>query len=397
MSTKKTSDEINKIGILGGGQLAKMLAESCAGEDLSFISADVAGSCAFKVTKPFTKDLSLGENLDEFCELVDVVTFDSEHLGVEFANGIIKRELDVFPDYRFVQLSGDRFKEKTELNRLGISTAPFIKIDKNLNSDEISKLIINTLSSKNLSDSGIVIKTRHGGYDGKGQWVLKNGILDSEIKNLAIELSKLNSNPGLIIEGLINFGFECSIIASRSLNGEFITWPLIHNIHKDSILDISRCPINKETLNYADEKNAQKIVKTICEEHNYVGTICVELFCTDTGLIVNEIAPRVHNSGHLTIEGSVTSQFKNHINAIRGQELGPSDIIGSCAMINIVGYRPNDEALNYFEETKCVYFHWYNKEVRPKRKVGHITIVAENDLELESKIDHINMLLGIRN
>ena len=245
------------------------------------------------------------------------------------------------------------------------------------------------LETQELSEFGIVIKTRHGGYDGKGQWVLKDGSDTSKLHAISNELSELVSEPGLIIEGLVNFDFECSIIATRSIKGDIVTWPLIHNIHKDSILDISRSPINNELISESDEKTAKEYVSQICEEHNYVGTICVELFHTKSGLIVNEIAPRVHNSGHLTIEGSKTSQFRNHINAIRGENLESTELIGHCAMINIVGFKISEKTQSLIDSIEGIYFHWYNKDVRPKRKVGHITIVSNTDLELEDTIRQI--------
>lgn len=378
--------ENNRVGILGAGQLALMLAESYENEDISFICADKEDSCAFDKTVAFTKDLNDHENLKEFCSMIDVVTFDSEFMGSQFADAIKDQGINVYPSKSFVELSGDRFAEKTELNRLGIETAKFIKIDEKINSNELLFLISKVISTNELSEIGIVIKTRHGGYDGKGQWVLTKNNNEQDLISVRDEIINLTNDPGLIIEGMVDFDFECSIIASRSINGEMATWPLIHNIHKNSILDLSRCPISKELISEDDLKAANRIVTSLCNEHNYVGTICVELFKTKAGIVVNEIAPRVHNSGHLTIEGSKTSQFRNHINAIRGVELGSTDMLGFCAMFNIVGFEPNEKTKELTESLDNVYFHWYNKEVKLKRKVGHITIVAKTAEELEELI-----------
>lgn len=381
--------EINRIGILGGGQLALMLAESEKESDLNFLSFDKEGSCAFAVAKAFTKDLSDPKNIDEFCSQVDVVTFDSEFLGVDYADEIKARGLNVYPSKNFVSMSGDRLAEKTEINRLGIATANFISIDESIQEHELYSLLLDLVNSNKLSDLGIVVKTRHGGYDGKGQWVLNKNHSDNDFSQVASEVISLLKTPGLIIEGLVDFDFECSIIASRSSSGEIVTWPLIHNIHKDSILDLSRSPIDSSMINENETKTAIDIVNKICSEHDYVGTICVELFHTKEGLVVNEIAPRVHNSGHLTIEGSQTSQFKNHINSIRGAKLGTTDLKGYCAMINIVGFKPSDKTKEIIDSKDNIFFHWYGKEVRPKRKVGHITIVAESKEDLEKTISEI--------
>lgn len=381
--------DMKRIGILGGGQLALMLAQSEAKDNLVFTAADKVGSCAFDVANPFTKDLRDSNNVDEFCSLVDVVTFDSEFLGIDFADSIKARGLNVFPSKEFVLMSGDRHEEKTEINRLGIVTANFITIEEKSSKTELSDLLTSLLASGELSKLGIVVKTRHGGYDGKGQWVLAFDANDKKVENTITEIAPLVLKPGLIIEGLVDFDFECSIIASRSTKGELKTWPLIHNIHKDSILDLSFSPIDSSMISEDEQTQAHDIVNRICAEHDYVGTICIELFHTKDGLIVNEIAPRVHNSGHLTIEGSKTSQFKNHINAIRGKALGETDLKGHCAMINIVGFALNENTLKIIDSYENVFLHWYGKEVRPKRKVGHITIVSETRKVLDEMVDEI--------
>ncbi len=378
-----------RIGILGGGQLAKMLAESEVDSKLTFVSADVEGSCAFDSNISFTKDLSNEQNLKEFAQLNDVITFDSEHLGVEFADGLKNFGVEVYPSADFVRLSGDRLFEKNELNRLGIKTANYEEVNQQLSKEEYSNFIITTFNTKSLSENGIVLKTRHGGYDGKGQWVLFSDATEIDIDDAIDESFELTKNPGIVVEGIVDFDFECSIIASRSTNGEIATWPLIHNIHKNSILDLSRCPAPANLICEATTESAIAIAKKICIEHNYVGTICVELFFTKEGLIVNEIAPRVHNSGHLTIEGSKTSQFKNHINAIRGETLGQTDVDNYCAMINIVGQNLSKETEQIIDSNNNVYLHWYNKEVRPDRKVGHITIVSKTEDELNDLISRI--------
>ncbi len=375
--------DIKTIGVKGSGQLAQMLAQSANKLGYSIRSAGKNGSCAFSDCKAFTKDLKSSENIEEFLRGIDVFTFESEHEGLEIIDQVKKHEIKIFPPAEFVKIAGDRLLEKTELQKLNIPTAPFVEVDASLNVDQLSEFLQLLLETKKLSDSGIVVKTRHGGYDGKGQWVITNSDFD---ENAISEIHRNIASPGCIVEGLVNFQIEVSILATRSQNGEIKTWPLTHNIHKDSILQFSYCPTTGIENIDEMEKQAHSIVQTLCEKTNYVGTIAVECFVTNNSLIVNEIAPRVHNSGHWTIEGSQTSQFENHIRAITGLELGDTDLKGFCAMINLVGVEidPAD-----FKDMENVYLHWYGKEVREKRKVGHITVVGTDEIHCKRLVEQV--------
>lgn len=368
---------IKRVAFVGAGQLGLMLAQAGSKLGISFRSAGVDGSCAFASCESFTKSLDDEKSINEFIKDVDVFTFESEHEGLDFANKIVDKTIPIYPSPEFVRIAGDRLLEKSHLGELQVPTAPFVILDSQLSAFELGQELANIVSAQMLSPHGVVVKTRHGGYDGKGQWVIRTGD-STDFDKVATEIVPALLDPGCIVEGLVDFSIECSILATRAIDGEMAYWPLTHNIHENSILKRSHSPISN--LENIDElgKQAIEIVTTICETNNYVGTIAVECFVTETGLVVNEIAPRVHNSGHWTIEGSKTSQFEQHVRAICGLELGPTDPIGVSTMINLIGRTVDSESIENLED---VYLHWYGKEVRPGRKVGHITVVGDTEDE----------------
>lgn len=374
-----------KIAVVGGGQLAQMMGEAGQNLNVKIVSSGQADSCAFSSCEPFTKDIEKENYLKEFLDGIDVFTFESEHEGLDVAKKVSDFGIPVYPSAEFVQIAGDRFLEKSHLTSLGIPVAPFELIDANLTETHLRDYIDRTLNENVFSENGIVIKTRHGGYDGKGQWVLTK-TKDNDLDEIASQVFKVLVNPGCIVEGLVDFSIECSIIASRSTSGEFKTWPLTHNIHEDSILRFSYAPITQLENIYELENQAIKIAGTLCEQSGYVGTIGVECFVTQDGLVVNEIAPRVHNSGHWTIEGATTSQFENHIRAICSLPLGDTTSQGFSCMVNLVGIDVDKNAINEIENA---HLHWYGKEVRPNRKVGHVTIVSESEEKLREQKEKV--------
>ncbi len=381
-----------KIACIGGGQLAQMLGEAATPLGIDYRSAGAEGSCAFSTCEAFTHDLNDEKQLDAFLSDVDVFTFESEHEGVDFAERIAQRGVPIFPSAEFVGIAGDRYLEKTLLDSNTIPVAPWSKIPTDLSTvEELESWL--ELRWKNAAN-GIVIKTQRGGYDGKGQWTLTDDRHAEDVAGYAQEIFPLLDIPGCIVEDRIDFEFECSILAARSISGEIATWPLTHNIHKDSILRKSYSPITTITNIDELEQQAIDIVTTLCTNNNYVGTIAVECFVTPNGLVVNEIAPRVHNSGHWTIEGSQTSQFEQHSRAIVGMELGDTTTSGYASMINLIGRSINPAVL---EGIDGVFFHWYGKEVKPGRKVGHITIVAptpEQREDLTNNVEDIINMIG---
>lgn len=374
------------VGFVGGGQLGRMLAEACKKLDVSCLAIGEDASSASKYCEMFPPT---NEGVNKFLDSIDVFTFESEHEGLELVDQVNEHKIPIRPPSDFVETAGDRFLEKSMLQRLDIPVAPYELLDINLNGNDLEKKINDLFTNNELSTHGIVIKTRHGGYDGKGQWVLTKD-KDHDFESLANEISKVIVEPGCIVEGLVDFSIECSILATRAINGDMKVWPLAHNIHEDSILRFSYAPMSD--ISNVEELSEQALViaKKICDENNYVGTIGVECFVTENGLVVNEIAPRVHNSGHWTIEGSVTSQFEQHVRAISGLELGSTESKGYSAMINVIGRDIDIDAISALENT---YVHWYDKEVKPVRKVGHITVVGLDELDRANKVQLVLALL----
>ena len=345
----------HSVACVGGGQLAQMLGEAGKSLGVSIRSAGAFDSCSFSSCEPFTKDLKIEQNFNSFIEGIDTFTFESEHEGLEWVNKISEAQIGIYPPAEFVKIAGDRLLERTHLQDLKIPIAPFELIDPEIGAAELDNLLANLVSTQSLSPYGIVVKTRHGGYDGKGQWVIRVGD-DTDFGRVATEIFPAISSPGCIVEGLVNFSMECSIIAARSINGEFKSWPLSGNEHQDSILRFSYSPISNLANVKELEIQAIEIAKRLSETNDYVGTLAVECFVTEQGLIVNEIAPRVHNSGHWTIEGSATSQFEQHLRAITGMELGDTSCPGFSAMVNLIGVSVETDA---FKDLDGVFLHFY--------------------------------------
>jgi len=206
-----------------------------------------------------------------------------------------------------------------------------------------------------------VLKTRRMGYDGKGQHVLRTAA------DVAAAWQSLGSAP-LLYEAMVPFDYEVSAIAVRGLDGEFAMYPLNRNLHKDGILRLTRAPWKAAVLETAARRHLRKVMN----HFEYVGVLAMEFFVHRGGLLANEMAPRVHNSGHWTIEGAVTSQFENHLRAIAGLPLGSTAARGHSAMVNLIGSMPERAALL---AQPGLHLHDYGKAERPGRKLGHITIV----------------------
>jgi 5-(carboxyamino)imidazole ribonucleotide synthase len=277
--------------------------------------------------------------LDRLADGADVVTFEFENVPVEAA-----RRVAVVPDMRALELGQDRLVEKELFRRLGIGTAPF----------------------GTLEDVGVpaLVKSRRLGYDGKGQ--------------------RMVDSPGEIIgedelvEGIVPFDRELSIVAVRDRHGATAFYPLTENEHRGGILATSRAPASGAG---ALQGEAEEIARRLLDELGYVGVLAVELFEVGGRLLANEFAPRVHNTGHWTIEGSVTSQFENHLRAILGLPLGPTEALGSAILVNLVGAVPPLEELL---AVRGAHVHVYGKEPRPGRKLGHVTIVDADPADVET-------------
>ena len=361
------------VGILGGGQLARMMALSGAPLGLRFRVLDnVADACAGQFAPMIVGDYTDEAALGEFASQVDVATFDFENVPAASAQWLAER-VPVFPKPRALAVAQDRLAEKTLFRELGIPVPEFADIT----SREALEAAVAQLGMP------CILKTRRLGYDGKGQFRLKSaGDADAAWAALG------GNSHGLILEAFVPFDLEVSVIAVRGRDGNFRTWPLTRNWHADGILSASLAPA---PVDDAIAQAAFAHARTIAEKLDYVGVFALELFVHDGKLLGNEMAPRVHNSGHWTIEGAVTSQFENHVRAVLGLPLGDTAAIGRSCMLNWIGELPDANAI--LRESDA-HWHDYGKSPRAGRKVGHATIRARDDAMLVDALQSIGDALG---
>lgn len=347
------------IGIVGGGQLGRMLARAASrmGYKTHIYTPEKDSPASHVATKTTIGAYQDGAALRAFGQSVDVVTFEFENIPAETLE-MLEYLVAVRPKPSVLFTTRNRLREKEFIRAQGIATAPFAPV--RTEADLASAItIIGTPS---------VLKTCELGYDGKGQVVIQNS--EFRIQNSEKAWKQLGKTE-CILEGFINFSAEASIIVARSTNGEARCFPLVQNIHRDHILHQTIAPA---PFIDTHQEEATRIAKTLAEALDVVGLLAVELFVTDQGLLVNELAPRPHNSGHWTMEGAPTSQFEQHIRAICGWALGDTTARGTVEMINLLG----DEWREWEEYAKRpdAHVHLYGKtESRPGRKMGHVTIV----------------------
>ncbi|MBM3982687.1 MAG: 5-(carboxyamino)imidazole ribonucleotide synthase [Planctomycetes bacterium] len=353
-----------KLGILGGGQLGRMIA--LAGYPLGVSSTVLepsTSSSAAQVCGHVAGDFDNHQALFELAKASDVVTFEFENVPVESARWLAER-VPVFPPPRALEVSQERLAEKQFFAALGIPTPPFAAI-------ETEADFRAAVSSIGLP---AVLKTRRFGYDGKGQAVLRTPA-DSDAA-----WQKLGGRP-LILEGFVPFDRELSLIAARGRDGRIVTYPLIENVHIGGILHRSIAPA--PDLGEELSERAAEFAARVLTELDYVGVLTIEWFQEGPRLLANEMAPRVHNSGHWTIEGALTSQFENHARAVCGLPLGRADAVGFSVMYNFIGDVPPAAAVL---ANPYAHLHLYGKSSRPGRKVGHVTLRAGSASELRDKL-----------
>ena len=359
------------VGILGGGQLARMLAIAGAPLGLRFLVMDSAGdACASQVAPLLQADYRDVDALRDFAGRVDVATFDFENVPADSAEWLAER-VAVFPNPRALAVAQDRLAEKTLFRGLGIGTPRFATVDSRAGLDAA------------VAEVGLpaVLKTRRLGYDGKGQYRLRTPA------DLDAAWAALGDHP-LLLEAFVAFERELSVVAVRARDGSFRTWPLTENWHADGILSASLAPARVDA---ALEAQAVEYARQVAGQLDYVGTFALELFLVDGALLANEMAPRVHNSGHWTIEGARTSQFENHMRAVVGLPLGDTGARGLSCMLNWIGTLP--EAAPVLAEVDG-HWHDYGKSPREGRKVGHATVCAETPAELAGRLRRIGTALG---
>jgi len=360
------------VGVLGAGQLGRMLALAGYPLGLRFAfldeNAEAPAGHLGDLTVASWNDHAA---LDAFANTVDLVTYEFENVPVAAAERLAMR-VPVFPPPRALDVAQDRLKEKTLFRDLEIGTTTFATVDTREDLDRAVAVI----------GLPAVLKTRMQGYDGKGQRVLRRSD-DLDPAFAAI------GGPPLLLEAFVPFERELSIIAARSRTGETAYWPLVENVHRDGILRLSIAPAFDADGAVVDA--AVAIAAKTLEALDYVGVLAIELFQHEGRLLANEMAPRVHNSGHWTIEGAKTSQFENHLRAVLGFPLGATEAIGLSAMVNLIGETPDSAALLGIDGA---HLHLYGKPARPGRKLGHVTLVEPGREALGSAIAQVATLVA---
>lgn len=348
------------IGIIGGGQLGKMLSVAAKSLGYKTIVLDPNENCC---SKGVCDELIISEyddksNLKKLAQKTDVITFEFENIPALSVEWIEKCGGYIPQSYNALAISQDRYLEKTKLQEAGFEVAPFLKID---NIDQLKE------GCEKLK-LPCILKTRTGGYDGKGQLTINN------IEE--VDTAKLLLQQPCILEKKINFEKELSVIAVKSVNGEIDIFPIGTNIHKNGILHTTFVLSNIENNL---EKKLEQSIKNFFDLHNIKGILTIELFLADKKIIANEIAPRPHNSGHWTIDGANVSQFEQHIRAICSLPLIKSEILQPTSMVNLLGQHYENLAKNIEKIGNFSKIHIYGKDKNVEnRKIGHITVVDKN-------------------
>jgi 5-(carboxyamino)imidazole ribonucleotide synthase len=360
-----------KLGVLGGGQLGRMLALAGYPLGLRFRFLDPAPEAPVEELA----DLVVGrfDDLDVLARFpvgLDVVTYEFENVPVEAAQHLA-RQVPVYPPVRALEVSQDRLSEKTLFARLGVPPAPFAAVE---TFDELRAAV---------EKVGVpaVLKTRRLGYDGKGQFAIR------ELADVPRAWAALGGVP-LILEGFIAFDRELSRIGVRGQDGSIALYPLVENHHERGVLRLSVAPA--PNLTPALDEASASAVRRVLEELDYVGVLAIEFFQRGGELIANEMAPRVHNSGHWTIEGARTSQFENHLRAVLGWPLGPAEAVAHSAMVNLIGRLPAPPDVLAVPGT---HLHFYGKKPRAGRKLGHATIWADSEEEVRRRLHRLMPLV----
>ena len=376
------------IGILGAGQLGRMLALAGYPLGLRFRLLDPAADApAGQLAEHQPGGYDDAATLEQFAAGLDVVTYEFENVPVAAARALAEH-VPVFPPPAALEAAQDRLTEKTFFQNLGIATPPFAPVD--TRADLAAAIAQIGLPA--------VLKTRRLGYDGKGQQVLR-APADAEAT-----WNALGGAP-LILEGFVPFVRELSILAARGRDGQVACFPLVENHHRGGILRLSLAPA--PGLTPALQAAAEGIAHAALDALGYVGLLAIELFEVDvrrpttddegpacggqSSLLVNEMAPRVHNSGHWSIEGAETSQFEQHLRAVLGLPLGPTAVRGAAAMVNLIGGWPEPAAVL---AVPGAHLHLYGKAPRRARKVGHITVRADSPAALEAPLRAIQALVA---
>ncbi|NGQ97056.1 5-(carboxyamino)imidazole ribonucleotide synthase [Brevibacillus sp. SYP-B805] len=364
------------IGILGGGQLGRMIALAGRAMGYRFVTMDPTpdSPCGQAADKQITAGYDDVAGALQLAAESDVITYEFENVDAAVAE-VLETKSFVPQGSRLLRITQHRIREKTAIRDLGIPVAPFRAVESLADLEQA------------IEELGLpaVMKTATGGYDGKGQRVLRRR---EELGDAYAELSQTGAE--LIVEKYIPFVKELSVIAARSLSGELMTFPAAENVHVDNILNLSIVPAR---IGEAVRAKAGEMAARIAEKLGVVGLIAVEMFLTADGeLYVNELAPRPHNSGHYTMEACVTSQFEQHVRAICNLPLGSTRLLSPVVMVNILGEHLEPVLAKAGELPPTAKLHLYGKhESKTKRKMGHLNVLADTVEEALALIDSLQI------
>lgn len=358
------------IGILGGGQLGRMLALAGYPLGLRFRCFDAsaeatAGQVAELAVGSFKDEAALAE----FADGLDLITFEFENVPLAAAEFLARRK-PFWPPPAALAAAQERLAEKTFFQECGLPTPRFLPCETRAELEAAARTL----------GLPAVLKTRRFGYDGKGQALLRSPA------DLDAAFAQLGGVP-LILEAFVNFDRELSLIAVRSGSGETAFYPLVENLHQDGMLRRTLAPAPH--LAPEVQRLAERHAAALMAKLGYVGVLAIEFFQVGGQLLANEMAPRVHNSGHWTIEGAQTSQFENHLRAVLGWPLGATAVRGAVGMLNLIGAAPEPGAVL---AVPGAHLHLYGKEPRPGRKIGHITLLSQDDDDRQNGLERLGAL-----
>jgi len=359
------------VGVLGGGQLARMLA--LAGHPLGVrlrVFDPTADAPAGAVAEHVRADWGDAGAIERFCDGLDAATLEFESVPIATARAVAAR-VRLAPSADALAATQDRLAEKELARRLGIETAGYAKIDR---AEDIA-------AAWGRTGGRAVLKQRTMGYDGRGQAVVASP------QDTLLAWESGGRYPS-VLEKFVTFERELSLVAARSTAGETAAYPLVENVHREGMLRRTLAPAPGVQAEVAAQ--AASIAEHILRELDYVGVITLEFFEKEGRLLLNEIAPRVHNSGHWSIEGSQTSQFENHLRAVLGWPLGSTRPVGCSALLNIIGTLPDTTGILGLPDT---HLHLYGKEPRRGRKLGHVTARADDRTTLENRIRALEQMI----
>ncbi|EGU34179.1 phosphoribosylaminoimidazole carboxylase ATPase subunit [Vibrio ichthyoenteri ATCC 700023] len=352
-----------RVLVLGSGQLARMMSLAGAPLNIELSAYDVSNN---QVVHPLTQAV-LEQDLEKAISQADVITAEFEHIPHDILD-ICQRSGKFLPSSQAIKAGGDRRIEKALLDKAAVRNAKYAVISTR---EEF-------LDAIDFVGLPMVLKSALGGYDGKGQWRLKES---SDIDTIWQEMAQCitsSDNQAIVAEEFIPFSREVSLVGARGKDGAIVVYPLAENVHTDGVLSLSTAIADQDL-----QQQAQQMFTAVAHNLDYVGVLALEFFDVDGQLLVNEIAPRVHNSGHWTQQGAETCQFENHLRAVCGLPLGSTKLVRETTMINILGEDTLPPALLAMDG--C-HIHWYGKEKRAGRKMGHINVCGDYSGELQRRL-----------